>query len=67
MTIINCDDCKEYEVINREQAEQITNLQDEAEQIAEDLADADEVIARLKEELAKEIESHATTLGLRKD
>ena len=26
MTIINCDDCKEYEVINREQAEQIARL-----------------------------------------
>ena len=26
MTIINCDDCKEYEVINREQAEQIAEL-----------------------------------------
>ena len=29
MTIINCDDCKEYEVINREQAEQIERLERE--------------------------------------
>ena len=29
MTIINCDDCKEYEVINREQAEQIAEMVEE--------------------------------------
>ena len=46
-------DCKKQlagtRAIVEQQAEQITNLQDEAEQIAEDLEDADEVIARLKE------------------